>query len=123
MNKKDKEILDALEREEKAKILYAVLIILGGICLMAAYTFYRYDPYTPTGEILKGEIVGVYKPESDNVVKSVRLSVKLENGRTVQINGARIGPIIVKNQILVREVKSKYFKRTRYIFIKYIEKQ
>jgi len=122
MNQKDKEILDELEKEEKAKIFYAVLIGLASICFMSAYVMFLYDPYNPTGVVLKGDIVGVYKPDSDNVVRNVKLSVKLENGPTVQISGARIGPIKIKNQVLVREVETKYFKRKRYIFIKYLEK-
>lgn len=122
MNKQDKELLDALEKEEKAKIFYAILIGILGVCLMSAYVLFRYDPYTSTGVVLKGNIVGVYKPDSDHVVRNVKLSVKLENGLTVQISGARIGPIKVKSQVLVREVKTKYFKRKQYIFVKYLEK-
>jgi hypothetical protein len=121
MKRKEKEIFDTLGREGKNKIVHAIIIGLFSTAFVALYSLYCYDPYTPTGLTFQGKIIGVFKPDSEFGVTNVRLSAKLDNGSIVVITGPRIGPIRIKKHVLIKETKSKYFKRTRYVFMRYLE--
>ena len=110
--------LDQILRVRRLKIgLRMIAVAAAGLILIAFLTF---DP-ARNGEILEGEVVGLWQPPMYRIYRPVRWVVELDGGHRVNVDGTANLPYESGRRVLVRERIGMIFGNVRHAFHGYPE--
>ena len=109
--------LDLILRRRRLKIgLRMLAVAAAGLIFVAFFTF---DP-ARNGEILEGEVVGLWQPPMYRIYRPVRWVVELDGGQRVNVLGTGQLPFEKGRRVLLRERIGMIFRRVRYRFHGYV---
>lgn len=100
--------------------LFGVIMIFVFIVLIVILPILLFlEPFESSGEY-EGHVSGLYQRQT-RYASPTRFLVTLDNGKIVAVNAAKMGTFQKGKRVIVREWISRWFRRTRYAFIQYIE--
>ena len=118
MDRAKRQKLDQILRGQRLKI--GLRMVAVAALALLVMSFFIFDP-ARNGEILEGEVIGLWQPPMNRIYRPVRWVVAFDSGHRVNVGGLGDLPYERGRRVLVRERVGMIFGPVRYIFHGYAE--
>lgn len=101
------------------RIANIITVIIFGAILIFFTTLLPSEPFEERGKY-EGKLLGLYQAQT-RYGAPTQFLVTLNTGTVVKVNASKMGTFKKGREVIVQEWRSKWFRRTRYVFVMYIE--